>query len=431
LTTQTPIDPNRPTKLPKIRRVEVYWHTVTYKTVAMYISLGAVIIMASLYLLVPGMFTSITDRVSRAVGNVDAGSVSNLQTQAKFVNLDGKVQVKKVNSVQWATADYRTSLDKGDLVQTGSEGAARITFADGTTYTVKSDTLVTVEENSMAANKPTSVAMRINVGAVDLATPNWSSPNSKAAVSAEDTKAELRPNSRASVKNDPINKQSDILVSRGSAQVQRGIEKIDVQQWEKATIPTGGAIQKSMVLAPPDLILPRNLEPITAEVPKTAPLHFEWKPVPEAVSYMLRVSRTKMFTNIEAERRGVTGTSVELTGLDAGDYFWNIIATDAKKQTSEVSETFKFSLVAQGKAQDMMLEIEEPQIHGRVAEIIGRTEPGAALIINGQPVANIARDGTFRHFTVPLEPGQHTIVIIGQNRRGGTAQKQISIVVPK
>ena len=80
--------------------------------------------------------------------------------------------------------------------------------------------------------------------------------------------------------------------------------------------------------------------------------------------------------------------------------------------------------MAQGKTQEMLLEIAGTQIHGRVAEIIGKTEPGAALIINGQPVANIAPDGTFRHFTEPLEPGQHTIVIIGENRRGGTAKQR-------
>ena len=39
--------------------------------------------------------------------------------QARFVNLDGKVQVKKVNSVQWVNADYQLTLDKGDLIQTG------------------------------------------------------------------------------------------------------------------------------------------------------------------------------------------------------------------------------------------------------------------------------------------------------------------------
>ena len=89
-------------------------------------------------------------------------------------------------------------------------------------------------------------------------------------------------------------------------------------------------------------------------------------------------------------------------------------------------------VVAVGReAKDMLLQIEAPQIHGRVAEITGKTEPRAALIINGQPVANISPDGSFRHFTEPLEPGQHTIVVIGSNRRGGTAKQEISIVVPK
>ncbi len=137
-----------------------------------------------------------------------------------------------------------------------------------------------------------------------------------------------------------------------------------------------------------------------------------------------------MFTKLVKEVP-VSGTSAEVSGLDAGDYFWNVSASDAKKQTSEMSDMFKFSLVAQGKSQDMVLEIESTQIHGRVAEIIGRAEPGAALIVNGQSVANINQDGTFRHFTEPLEPGQHTITVIGSNRRGGTAKQQISIVVPK
>jgi hypothetical protein len=350
--------------------------------------------------------------------------------QAKFVNLDGKVQIKKVNSVQWVTADYKTTLDKGDFVQTGSDSAARITFADGTTYTVKSDTLVTVEENSMASNRPTSVAMRISTGSVDLATPNWSSPGSKAAVNVEDASAQLRQNSRASVKNDPDSNNHEIVVSTGSAEVQRGDQKIELTQWEKASFPSGGGIQRSNVLAPPSLVEPLNLAPIINEKPKISPVHFVWKPVEDAVSYTVRLSATTSFRTIVKQAR-VSGTSTDITGLDPGEYFWNVTAQDAKKQTSEVSETFQFTLVAQGKSQDMMLEIDGTQLHGRVAEIVGRTEPGAALIVNGQSVPNIAADGQFRHFTEPLEPGQHTISIIGSNRRGGTAQQQVSIVVPK
>jgi hypothetical protein len=326
-------------------------------------------------------------------------------------------------------ADYHTPLDKGDLIQTASDGAARITFADGTEYTIKSQTLVTVEENNVARDH-SNTAVRINVGSVDLATSKFSSPDSSAAVSVEDATAYLKQNSRATVKNDPKENEHEILVASGSAQVQRGQEKIELTQFEKVSFPSGGPTQKSNILAPPGLVAPLNQAPVISETPRTASIHFEWKAVDGAIGYTLRVSPTNMFTRLVKEVK-LTGTSTEVTGLDAGDYFWNVSATDAKKETSEFSETFKFSLFAQGKTQEMMLEIEVPRIQGHSAELIGKTEPGAALIINGQAVANISPDGTFRHFTEPLEPGQHNIVVIGSNRRGGTAKQQISIVIPK
>ena len=435
MTTQTPIEPRRPAtppapqQVPKIHSVEVYWHAVTYKTVAMYIALLFVIIIAGMYVAMPNWTEIITKKVNNAIGNGENENLTISQTQAKFVNLDGRVQVKKVNSVTWVDADYHTALDKGDLIQTGSDGAARMTFADGTEYTVKAESMVTVEENNVTREQ-SNTAVRINTGQVDLATPSWSSPNSKAAVSVEDATAMVQQNSRASVKNDPKNNEHEIVVSTGSAEVRRGSEKIELTQWEKVSFPSGGPVLKSNVLAPPALVAPLNLAPVISENPKAAQIRFEWQPVDEAISYTLRISSTTMFTKLLKEVR-VTGTSAEVSGLDAGDYFWNVTASDAQKKTSEYSETFKFSLVSQSKSQDMVLEIESTQIHGRVAEIIGRAEPGAALIVNGQPVANIAADGSFRHFTEPLEPGQHTIVVIGSNRRGGTAKQQVSIVVPK
>ena len=432
--TQTPIETKRPTEPaapPKIHRVEVYWTTVTYKTVAVYVVLAAAVVLSVLYIAVPDWYSATFRKISNTIDSNDSESLAISQNQAKFVNLDGKVQIKKVNSVQWVEADFRTTLDKGDLVQTGSDSIARISFGDGTFYTVKSDTLITVEENSTSSNKPTSVAVRINTGAVDLATPNWTSPGSRAAVSVEDATAQLNSNSRAAVKADPEKKENEIVVSGGSAEVQRGTERVELSQHQKVTMPTGGPLTKSDVPAPPSLIEPLNLAPIIGENPKTTSIHFEWKPVPDAVSYLLRISATTMFTKTAKEVKVTEGTSADISGLDAGDYFWNVTATDGKKQLSEVSETFKFTLVAQGKTQEMLLEIDGAQLHGRVAEIIGRTEPGAALIINGQPVPNIAPDGSFRHFTEQLLPGEHTIVVIGQNRRGGTAQQHLTIVVPK
>ena len=430
MTTQAPIDPRHTQPHQRVPRVEVYWTTVTYKTVIMYVLLGLGVVFGGVYVAKPELYTAVINKIDRTVGNPELDPVGTDQKRARFVNLEGRVQVKKVNSVQWVDATLSTLLDKGDLVQTGSDSDARITFADGTFFTIKPDTLVTVEENSTESNRPTSVAVRINTGAVDLATVNFSSPDSRAAVKSEDTTTQVHSNTRAAVKFDPEKKESEVVVSAGSAEVQRGQERVDVGQFEKATIPSAGTIQKTAVLAPPDLVEPLNLAPIIAENPRTASVHFEWKPVPEAASYTLRISTTAMFTRTVFDKK-FTGTSVDISGLDAGDYFWNVMATDAKKQSSDVSDIYKFTLVAQGKSQDMVLEITGTQLHGRVAEIIGKTEPGAALIVNGQSVPNIAPDGTFRHFTEPLEPGQHTIVVIGQNRRGGTNKQSVSIFVPK
>ena len=414
---------------PKISRIEVYWTTVTYRTVAVYIVLLSVIVMVTLYLIFPDWYGTAFRRLSNALGARTAAVAVLSQNQARFVNLDGKVQVKKVNSVQWVPADYRMTLDKGDLIESGSDGAARLTFVDGTTYTVKADTLVTVEENSVSRDRTTRVGVHISSGAVDLTTGTWDSPGSKAEVSFENAVASLRQNSSAAVRSDPRNNQHEITVAAGSAELQRGEERVEIGRWEKVAFPTNGPVTKTNVLAPPDLTAPVNLQPLIVPEPKQASVRFEWKRVTGAVAYQLRVSTTSMFSKLAAERHS-PATTAEVTGLDAGDYFWNVTAMDTHKRSSEPSETYKFTLVAQGKGQEMLLEVEGTQLHGNVVEVIGRTEPGAALIINGEPVANIQPDGRFRHFTEPLARGSHTIVITGQNRRGGTAIKRVPIVIP-
>jgi len=408
--------------------VEVYWTSVSYRTVALYAALGLVILITVLCLVNPNLYDTTLRRLSNALGASNAPPAVLTQTQARFVNLDGRVQVKKVNSVQWVAADYRTTLDKGDLIETGSDGAARITFADGTTYTVKADTLVTVEENIVQRDR-TRVGVHISSGAVDLATGRAVSADSKAEITFADAIASLRENSRAAVRSDPKKNEHEITVAAGTAEVQRGQERVELGKWERASVLVGGPLTKTNVLAPPDLAQPVNLQPLIVPEPKRAAVRFEWKPVPGAVAYQLRVSNTSMFAVPVADKR-VGATSAEVTGLDAGDYFWNVIAIDPRKNASEPSDTYKFTLVAQGKSQEMLLDVEGTQLHGDVVEVMGRTEAGAALLINGQQVADIQPDGHFRHFTQPLGRGSNTIVIIGQNRRGGTATKSVPIVVP-
>ncbi|HXQ26296.1 MAG TPA: hypothetical protein VN822_07810 [Candidatus Acidoferrales bacterium] len=415
---------------PKVTRVEVYWHTVRYRTVVLYVVASILIVLAMVYLVFPEFSATMMKRLSTVGEPADGGVANPSGRQARFVNLDGKVQVKKVNSVQWMNADYQITLDKGDLIQTASEGVARIAFADGTTYTVKGDTLVTVEENIVDQDRATQVGVHISSGQVDLATGTWQVPGSKAEVSFENAVASLRSNSRAAVRSDPDTKENNITVDAGSAELNRGGEHVDIGQYERATLPSdGGAITKTQVLAPPALVEPLNLQPIIVTDPKHDEIHFAWKPAATAKMYDFQASTTAMFNHIVMERK-TAATSVDIAGFDPGDYFWRVWAIDDKNSVSDMSEAYKFTLVAHGKELDMLLDVDDTQMHGSVVEVIGRTEPGAALIINGEQVADIKPDGHFRYFTEPMARGSHTIVITGQNRRGGTAIKRVDVVIP-
>src|SRR5262245_58567519 len=123
----------------KIPRVEIYWHAVTYRSVILLVLLAVAGVAATVYLLRPDLYSGVGRVISKGLGAAAPTTAALAsQNQARFVNLTGQVEVKKVSSVNWAVADYRTTLDKGDLVRTSSDGAARITFIDGTTYTIKS-----------------------------------------------------------------------------------------------------------------------------------------------------------------------------------------------------------------------------------------------------------------------------------------------------
>jgi hypothetical protein len=413
---------------PKVNKVEVYWHQVTYRSVLLYILIFLVIIGAASYLVVPDTLTRLMQHVSSALQPKDNAATATNMRGARFVNLDGRVQVKRVNSVQWITADYQMTLDKGDLIQTGSDGVARLAFADGTTYTVDPETLVTVEEIFVPQNSASSVGVHISAGAVDLTTGSWQVPGSKAEVSFEDAVASLHENSHADVKADPDTKQGEITVAAGAADLQRGGQQVQVLQWQRASFTQGGPITKTEVLAPPGLVQPVNLQPIIVADPKNTQIRFQWQPVDTAQQYELKISNTAMF-NKSISRR-TTDTAVEVSGLDPGEYFWTVKAIDAKGASSEAADPFKFTLVEQDKEQNMQLEVDPVEFHGKVVEISGHTEPGAALLIDGEAVADIGPDGRFRYFTEPMTSGDHVIVITGQDRRGLTGIKRIPVVVP-
>ena len=68
------------------------------------------------------------------------------------------------NHNAWVIADYSLALERGDVVQTSPEGMAKVVFTDGTNYTVKPASLITIQENSVNGSQQTKVAVQVTTG---------------------------------------------------------------------------------------------------------------------------------------------------------------------------------------------------------------------------------------------------------------------------
>src|SRR5438309_7221497 len=93
-------------------------------------------------------------------------------------------------------------MEKDDVVQTGSEGMAKVVFNDGTSYTVKQDSLIVIQENLANDQQQTSLAVAVSTGTVDLSTATYSQ-GSKSQVLVGGANASLAPDSAAQVRNEP------------------------------------------------------------------------------------------------------------------------------------------------------------------------------------------------------------------------------------
>jgi hypothetical protein len=419
------------------RAYEVEWTTISYRTIAFFVIMALVVVAFILYLIAPTYFGK---KARQLLGAISAGLVqtSSAETaeskrEAHFVNIDGTVRVRKANSSQWIRGDYNTNLEKGDYVQTGGDGVARIIFADGTNYVLKPDSLIVVEESREdPVTKATRVAVQISAGTVDLSTGRFEVPGSTSRVKFEDAVASLGEESRAMIRNDPAKNLHELTMQQGGADVSRGSSTVRLGQYDQVTFEKEKpGLNRQKVIAPPQLSEPPNMALTVTKDPKSTSLDFVWTTVPGAREYHLQVSPSGLFSNLVVDKRVAGRNTAKVAGLEEGTYYWVVTSIDAEGNESQPSSANRFSLVQQVETgTQAFLDISGIIQHGRVLEVVGRTEPGSTVIVNNEQVFTIAADGTFRHFTSELaKTGANQITITAQNRKGDTHTIRKTIVI--
>lgn len=373
--------------------------------------------------------SNLLEKIAGLAPQIDRSSTGVAQ-QAHFTALDGTIRVKKANGNSWVNADYSVPLEKGDVVQTGAEGMAKISFNDGTNYTIKQDSLIVIEENSANDQQQTNVAVAVTTGTVDLATATYVQ-GSKSQVIVAGAKASLAPESSARVQNNPKADQHEILIKKGNGSVERNGEVVRLSDWEKVSFQAQSkTMAKAREVGPPTPISPGNMMPVfISPGEKSKDVEFAWTPMGNAVGYRLRISRNPYFSSLLVDRK-VETANVVVTGLGQGAYYWGIQSYDSAGKESVESERNRFTVIPRSNEKvDMSLDLDPFIQHGHVIEVTGKTEVGARVMVNGHEVPLVGDDGTFHYFTPPLPNGESLITVTAQNARGGVNTRQQKVVI--
>ncbi len=418
--------------------IHVAWTTVTYRSVVLLILAAAVVFFIVLRVTFP-QFTenglkageNAASKVLERVAGMAPTTGSGLTTsqQAHFTALDGTVRVKKGNGNSWVKADYGVPLEKGDVVQTGSEGMAKVVFNDGTSYTVKQDSLIVIEENSANDQQQTNVAVAVSTGTVDLSTATYSQ-GSRSQVIVAGATASLSPESAAQVHNDPKGDQHEILMKKGTGEVTRNGETVKLANWEKVSFQGKQShLEKAKEIGPPTPIAPANMAPLFSSGEATKDVSFSWTPMANAVGYRLRISRNPYFSSTLVDKK-VNTAAVTVTSLGEGAYYWMVQSYDAAGKESVESEKNRFTIISKGKQTEAIaLELDPFIQHGHVIEVTGKTQTGARVMVNGSEVPMVNADGGFHYFTPPLPTGEAVITVTAQTAQGGVNTQQQKIII--
>jgi hypothetical protein len=415
------------------------WTTITYRSVMMSVAGFLLLCLVVYFIIFPVearvTMNAVSALAGAAIEKISAhptgnGAAGRGEQQANFTALEGSVRVKKHNGNTWVAANFNLPLEKGDVVQTGPDGIAKIVFADGTNYVVKQDSLIVVEESSINTAQQTKVAVQVTTGTVDLATSTFTQGSTSSVIVAG-AQASFAAETNAQVRNDPRADEHEIKVSRGSGEVVRGGQTVKLSELDRVNFSTqqpGNTMVKTKDIGPPVLIAPANMMPVFTGG-ANRPLQFTWTSVAGAEQYRMRVSRTPYFSTTLLDRT-VADTTFQAAPFAEGPYYWDVQSIDANGRKSVESEKNRFTIINRSPSPlGVGLELDPFVQHGHVIEVRGRTDPDARVMVNGVEVPLINADGSFRYFTRPLSAGESTITVTAQNVRGGVNTKQQTVMI--
>ncbi len=392
------------------------WFTVRYRTLA-YAGI-AVVLIGGLAWVAWGRRTPVSPPPTL------------LETGARFLSIEGSVQVKRSGTLDWVAASRAMVLRQNDLVRTGAGGAAEIRFADGTRFNVRPDSLVTVEESTQnPVSRQQRVALSIQTGEANFQTGGRALPGSTT-ISTPTVRTTVERDSAGSMQ---VSEEgaTGLRLFQGAGQVEtRTGQRIALGSNEALRVDAAGAAGPKTVLpGVPQLSAPPNQTEFAFPDLAQGITLLLWNPVPGATRYRVLVDYSPGFARPLYDRQS-PASQMELRSLEAGSYYWRVAAVDRSGGEGGFSDLWRFTLTKSppSATSPPPLSIETLELKGNVLHVRGRTEPGASLALNGTHL-EVQPDGSFNEFLAFDGSSGESVLLRSTGSRGGIAEQRRRVAV--
>ena len=324
------------------------------------------------------------------------------QQVARLVAVEGKVKVKPNAREAWEDARLAARLHVGDVVQTETRAGTQIQFNSGSLVSVRPDSVVYIGSSAEAS----TAAWRVQSGRVSFL--------------VGDAEEEIV---TPTLKTTALQSTSGHIDVGGAGEtgvkIFRGQAEVETTQGQRITLSENQAVQvdgagragsRVDLPPPPTLVAPAPKARLPLVAPPEPSASLSWNAVSRAVTYRVamdyNVTQANLLLSAALDQPGITTTAHDLKGLTVGRYFWRVAAVNKDGLEGAFSRTSFFSVVepeapkpsptpARGAPSLALLAVDE--VAPGVIHVGGRTDPGAAVSVDGTAVKVLA-DGSFSEY---------------------------------
>lgn len=403
---------------PKKHILEIDWLTIPVK----YIKLILLAILILLSIAIYYIYFKAPKQETTEVAQI-------MEETAKFIFITGDVQVKKANLYVWKQADYRVSLNEGDLIRTAPNSHAKIEFNDGTIVDISSDSMVRVEKISIDPKGNNISNPNFEVGEFKVIVPEEKKNDS--IFRTGPLEGIVRPASEAVVRSNPEENIRSVEMHKGEAELKAGSEKLNLNTLEGVKLANNQFTEKIKLPPPPVLKLPKNNSVHEFTRPDYLELPLEWYDIESAKSYRLYISAANSPYLPEKPLKEVSDNKIilRIKISPKAKHLWAVSVVDENNIEGPQSSIWSFmvqrspTLMEEDKTPPF-LKITEVEPFIPFLNIKGTTEPNASLTINGETV-DVSPDGKFDYFYRLRNAGVNEIIVVAEDAAGNKTEKKI------